>query len=170
MTTVELECEICYKKFNRKISEYNRNKKKDRRIYCSLKCGGKANYQHISEWAGKYNDNLRKGSIKDEWSDFRLHLRRVRRRNKEWNVTLEDLKHLWIAQQGVCQYTGVELTHPHNHGINDPLYTASLDRIDSTRGYVKGNIQFISIAANFAKGQMTHEDMIRFCELIKLTG
>lgn len=32
-------------------------------------------------------------------------------------------------------------------------FAPSLDRIDSTRGYVVGNVQFVCTAANFAKGQ-----------------
>jgi myo-inositol catabolism protein IolC len=43
---------------------------------------------------------------------------------------------------------------------------ASLDRVDSTKGYIVGNIQFISAAANMAKNNMTHEQMIEFCKII----
>jgi hypothetical protein len=43
---------------------------------------------------------------------------------------------------------------------------ASLDRIDSSKGYIKGNIQFISITCNYAKSDMSHEEMLTFCETI----
>jgi hypothetical protein len=45
------------------------------------------------------------------------------------------------------------------------MYKASLDRIDSSLGYIIGNIQFISATANL--GSMTHVEMIMFCKLIR---
>ena len=33
-------------------------------------------------------------------------------------------------------------------------------------GYVKGNIQFISASANFAKNTMSHNEMVDFCKII----
>ena len=51
-----------------------------------------------------------------------------------------------------------------NH--NDPIYTASLDRIDSNKGYIKGNVQFISTAINYMKNNMSNEDTIKLCKII----
>ena len=47
-----------------------------------------------------------------------------------------------------------------------PLYTASLDRIDSSKGYEIGNVQFISTAINYMKNTMSHEDTLKLCEII----
>lgn len=51
-----------------------------------------------------------------------------------------------------------------NH--NNPIYTASLDRIDSSKGYEIGNIQFISTAINYMKNTMSHEDTLKLCKII----
>ena len=51
-----------------------------------------------------------------------------------------------------------------NH--NDPIYTASLDRIDSNKGYIKGNVQFISTAINYMKNNMSNEDTVKLCKII----
>ena len=51
-----------------------------------------------------------------------------------------------------------------NH--NNPIYTASLDRIDSSKGYVIGNVQFISTALNYMKNNMSHNDTIKLCNII----
>lgn len=40
---------------------------------------------------------------------------------------------------------------------------ASLDRIDSSKGYIKGNVQFVCHMANVAKNDYTYEQMIEFC-------
>lgn len=43
---------------------------------------------------------------------------------------------------------------------------ASLDRIDSSIGYVKGNIQFISLIAQFAKNDFSDTEVINFCKAV----
>ena len=66
----------------------------------------------------------------------------------------------------MCPYTGAKLIHPIRMKDEGLIYMASLDRIDSSIGYMKGNIQFISAAANLAKNNMSHEQMIEFCKII----
>ena len=90
-----------------------------------------------------------------------------KKRFKDFNLTLEYLKQLWEEQKGICPYTGIQLClaeYKANH--NDPIYTASLDRIDSSKGYTIGNVQFISTAINYMKNTMSHEETINLCNII----
>jgi hypothetical protein len=66
--------------------------------------------------------------------------------------------------KGICPYTDKLTTLRRNQQM---MYKASLDRIDSSLGYIIGNIQFISATANLGKGSMTHVEMIMFCKLIR---
>lgn len=43
----------------------------------------------------------------------------------------------------------------------------SVDRIDSTLGYVSGNIQFVSCALNLAKSTMSNDDALELIRLIR---
>jgi len=102
----------------------------------------------------------------DKYTGLREHFRRAKYRNQEVNITLDDLLEQWTKQDGICPYTGAKLIHPiriKNEGL---IYMASLDRVDSNIGYIKGNIQFISAAANLAKNNMIHKQMVEFCKLI----
>lgn len=63
------------------------------------------------------------------------------------NIEIKD-----IIVPEFCPYLGHKLRSSGRYS-NSP----SIDRIDSSKGYVKGNIQVISWEANQLKKQMTHE-------------
>lgn len=155
------ECNITFMKDG---SEVRRNYKLGRSNYCSLECSGKINSKHLNK--GDIN-NFKGKTRRDKYTGLREYLTRVRKRDKYFNITLDDLLEQWNKQNGVCPYTGISLVQPRD-GDDEVIYKkASLDRIDSTKGYIKGNIQFISASANYAKSTMSHEEMVEFCKLIK---
>jgi hypothetical protein len=111
---------------------------------------------------------------RDEYSPFRQHLKLARRRVKthgrECTITVEYLKNLWEKQDGRCPYTGWRLDNPETtaHWNCHQLHpsTASLDRIDSSLGYIPGNVQFVSVMANFAKRDFPEEKLLEFCQAV----
>jgi len=156
----------CGIEFLKDKSEIVRNKKIGRKNYCSRKCCGIDNHSHLNNYVEenvKYILPFTKGR-RDQFTGLREHFRRVKKRHHEYNIDLQDLLDQWEIQSGVCVYSGVKLVHPNEDGNN--INTASLDRIDSNLGYVKGNIQFISMSCNYAKNNMTHTEMLRFIDLI----
>lgn len=64
-----------------------------------------------------------------------------------------------------CPVFGVPLQSSQTNGKGDSDLSLSLDRIDSSKGYVKGNVRTISNRANKLKNNMT----ITECELILKT-
>lgn len=111
---------------------------------------------------------------RDEYSPFRQHLklarRRVKGKDRQCTITLQYLKELWEKQGGRCPYTGWELDNPETtkDWDNRPLHPrrASLDRIDSSLGYVPGNVQFVSVIANFAKCDFPEDVLLQFCKAV----
>jgi len=163
---IELVCEICSTTFKRVEKEYKRSQKKGRKSYCSRRCSGKGNIKNIPKEKIGNRDNLKRGSETDEFSPFRYHLRKTRSRNKEFNLTLEYLKEIWDIQKGICPYTGIQLKDWNYKTKSNSLYTASLDRIDSDKGYIKGNIQFVSKNINYMKNKLSHLETIELCKII----
>ena len=172
INTIELICDTCGKKFNRRKTEYNRCKKRGlKRVFCGFKCCGYGVVNNIPPELLGNCDNLITGSQPDIYSQFRWHLRNAKRRKKyECLITLEHLKCLWEQQEGKCPYTGWELKNLATMNYSDQLPLtpdrASLDRIDSSKGYIKGNVQFVSYMAQCAKNRFGEEDLINFCEAV----
>lgn len=174
MSKIDVVCENCNDTFERERGEHNRNQKRGRMTFCSLSCScaylnkhkllNNHNINHYNNFGGKY------GKVRDEYTPFRWFLRCANRRRKEVDITLEYLKKLWEEQKGICPYTGWDLVLPDCtsgwKSVNDKTQRASLDRIDCSRGYVEGNVQYVSFMANIAKGDMTDNEMFKFCEAV----
>lgn len=90
------------------------------------------------------------------------HGAQKRARDIEFNISLEYLDSLWVAQNGRCAYTGQTL----EIGGSGEETTASLDRIDSSGGYVEGNVQFVHKTINKMKFDLTEEEFKNLCKMV----
>lgn len=163
MKTTKCLCSYCGTSFDKPTNEYNRRIAKNSNLYCSRRCTGKALYVNFGDKV-----NTKPPINTGKANPFKYYLRNCKKRFQEVNIDLEYLENLWDEQKGICPYTHVSLVlNNHSHRHSDIRYTASLDRIDSSKGYIKGNIQFISMAVNFMKHTMSHEDLVEF--LLQIT-
>lgn len=96
------------------------------------------------------------------------HMRNIKagatRRGLEFSVTKEYLWNLFEAQGRCCALTGVALIfgrvyYPHET-------TASLDRIDSSKGYSEGNVQWVLKSVNKIKMDLEQWYFIELCHLV----
>lgn len=175
MSKITLSCDTCNKEFEKSRNEYNRRIRlgKDK-FYCSLSCSGKnpENVKHIVATKSGYPVWEHNPKKHDEYSKFRPILRVCRQRNKDFDLTLNYLKELWESQNGICPFTGFELEARTYDGKSDnPLNirSASLDRIDNSKGYVKGNVRFVSVMYNFARNKFSDENVIEFAQAVTRT-
>ena len=83
-------------------------------------------------------------------------------RGLEWSLTPEDIWEVYIAQGGVCALSGL----PIGWAEVGPNHTASLDRIDSSRGYTVDNIQLVHKDVNFMKQSYSQEYFLELCKKI----
>ena len=100
---------------------------------------------------GRYYSYYKKGALK---------------RNIEWNITLEDMHDEYIKQNKKCIYTGIELDISANTVQSRTANNASLDRIDSNFGYIKGNIQWVYKPINILKNTLTHNEFVKLCIMV----
>ena len=86
------------------------------------------------------------------------------RRNISFAVSMEDLWNQYQKQEGKCALTGLDLTLTNSNHLRDQ--TASLDRIDSSKGYTTDNIQWAHKHANKMKMDLQEEDFFRIVKQI----
>lgn len=161
---IETFCNTCGNKFMKDLSEVIRNQQLKRNNYCSRSCSGKFHIERLKTYEKPKGKGIRKNNPLAPLKEF---IRRVQKRKFETDLDVEYLKQLWENQNGLCIYSKVQLILPSIRIKSQYLYTASLDRIDSSKGYIKGNVQFISIAMNYLKNKMTYLEMLETLKIIK---
>jgi hypothetical protein len=80
-------------------------------------------------------------------------------RNLEFNLDVED-----IVIPEYCPLLGIKLTFVFSKETRHSYY--SIDRIDSSKGYIKGNVQIISLRANTMKNDATNDELLIFARNI----
>jgi len=88
----------------------------------------------------------------------------AKRRNIKFSLKIKDLWDLFLKQERRCALTGIELNFRSRIDTYDG--TASLDRIDSSKGYILSNVQWVHKDVNYMKQDLSQKDFIRLCYLI----
>lgn len=89
------------------------------------------------------------------------------KRGLKWDLDYETLQSIYINQDGKCAISGEKLSFervPRKSKESRTLMT--IDRIDNSRGYLKDNIQFVTLQVNQAKSSYSMEDLLIMCENI----
>lgn len=89
------------------------------------------------------------------------------KRGYNFDITIEYGWDLFCEQKGKCAYSDLQLYFPSDdEGIHRT--NVSLDRIDSSKGYEIGNVQWVHRAINHLKCQIPHELFIQTCNLVAI--
>lgn len=95
-------------------------------------------------------DSYRKGAI---------------RRGLVFDISIEDMWNQFIKQDRKCALTGLDIIFAPTRD-RELERTASLDRIDSRKGYILDNIQWLHKDLNAMKWDFTEDYFIEMCRLI----
>ncbi len=152
-----------YIECNADLSMFTKNKK-----FC-VDCYSKRRKQYCTEWKRK-NWQEKPGYADAMNAKRRQHYTAFRERNLlakarqratasglDFNIEESD-----IVIPDICPVLKEPL-------VSNTRYAPSLDRIDPSRGYVKGNVQVISRRANTMKNDATEKDLRLFAEWVRET-
>jgi hypothetical protein len=119
------------------------------------KCDRRANYTGVGELSGTYFSAI-KANAKTRGIQFKL--------------TASFLWHLFMAQDRCCALSGLPLNFAPvgklAHTLRPKEQTASLDRIDSSKGYVVGNLQWVHKNLNYMKGELSDPEFFQLCQKV----
>jgi hypothetical protein len=175
MSNTKVKCAECEIEFEKRTADYNRTERKGLRHFCSRSCSViTGNKEMPKERRRQCGEKIKvySGNRKDEYSPFRLYLGKGRAylKNHHNELTPKCLKEIWEEQRGICPYTGIQMILPKTSAEWNihSLKKASLDRIDSSKGYSKENVEFVCMAINLAKNSFTRDEMKEF--LLEIGG
>ena len=118
--------------------------------------------EHYREYLKSYRQKFGRKEDRDLLSRLKSLLVGARnRRSFDFSIDLEHLLLLWKNQNGLCAYSKLPLTIEANQ-----QNIVSLDRIDSSKGYVVGNVQLVCRAINEMKMDRTENMFIYLCSLV----
>jgi hypothetical protein len=141
---------------------------------CSCDCGKKT---LRSEWMLRQYDvpscgcaNRRKKSEHRLWggagemsgTKWGVIRNGARARGIQFEIDMEYAWSVFESQDGRCVYTGLKLEFGESSKCQDQG-TASLDRIDSSIGYVEGNVQWVHMNINKMKLNLPEDRFLELC-------
>lgn len=121
---------------------------------CSHKIGGLKNWKGTKDISGNYYRQLKHGA---------------KRRNHQFNITIEYLQDLLEKQNFKCALTKLPIVCSRSFEKRLKTYseqTASVDRINNNIGYIEGNVQWVHKDINWMKQDYSNLDFINYCILV----
>lgn len=140
---------------------------------CCKECRSRINYNIAKEQGKKVGFiKLRHEGVGNFTKTAYNHFKNsAKKRNINWSdeLTIEYLYELLIKQNKKCALTGlpIDLTESRkNSNVNFKLMTASIDRIDSSKGYEPNNVQWVHKDINRMKWIFPQNQFIEMCQLV----
>jgi hypothetical protein len=86
---------------------------------------------------------------------------RAKKKNIPCTISKEDLRQKFNETDWKCAISKIPVTMKHHD-----RFKASIDRIDSSKGYTLDNIQIVAACVNMAKSAGTDKELIEMCKAI----
>ena len=133
-------------------------------------CGTDMKRGKISNCGCTKNKQSKNGQWKGHeglWGKTLYHYKHsAKKRNITFKVSIKYLWDQYLKQDKKCPYTGIDLILESKNSISRTPSNSSLDRIDSTKGYIEGNVQWVFKKINLLKSDLSEKEFIELCTLV----
>lgn len=167
-TTIELECSECGKPTVKLLADHKTNLKRGSLPFCSRPCS--------AHYFNRTLPSFRHGGRKEhQYGPFKRLANgaknRAKRKGIECSVDAKFLSELWATQKGVCPYTGIQMAllkyDTSKRTIAGGPNQVSVDRKDSSMGYIPENVELVCLSVNYGKNGYSREQMMEFFQSVK---
>jgi len=120
-----------------------------------------------SEYAKKNSDRIKAYHANKRVSSPLINIKdsvRNALNRRGGDITAEYVMSVWIEQNGKCALSGIDMTWGYRGKSHTPPTSFSIDRIDQTIGYYKGNVRLVCHAINSFRGSMTDDEMLHMAK------
>ena len=150
------------------------------KVPCKCKCGKESLIDAYTLAKGKsrsciscFNSN-NNGANNNSWkgykdipaSWFTRFRNYAKKKGNCFEISLEDVWKVYEKQNKKCSLSGLNIGFKRVGINNHAAYTASLDRIDSKKGYSVDNIQLVHKDINIMKNAFDQDYFIQMCKAI----
>lgn len=118
--------------------------------------------QRTKSRSGNYNWTGHQEIHGKWWGDVK---RGAKNRKHDFEIKIEDMWDLFLKQERKCALSGVPIKFSQTTRSWIET-TASIDRIDSEKGYIMSNVQWVHKTVNLMKQSMSQNDFINMCHKI----
>ena len=92
--------------------------------------------------------------------------KKCKKRNLEFNITENEIFEILEKQNFKCALSGVNIIFGETATNHKKNTTASIDRIDNSKGYTKENIQIVHKIINIMRNKFEIHEYINWCNLV----
>ena len=147
----ETRCKICRNKYA--AIQRDKHREKTNKKYVERYHSDEEFRNHRLD-TGKKSNKKSRLEHPEKWI---LHSAKTRAKEKGWEFNLDESD---IIIPKICPILEIDLLPG---GVGKQTFNSpSIDRIDSTKGYIKGNIRIISLRANMMKNDASLQELQKF--------
>lgn len=137
---------LCLCKCGNEVYATTTDLRKNKTTQCK-ECCSEQQYKGCGELSASFFSQIRGGATQ---------------RGLELEVDIYFLWDLFLKQNRKCAYTGLDIVLDKDKS----KITASLDRTDSSKGYLKDNVKWVHKTINKMKQNLSEEEFLIFCDLV----
>lgn len=180
--------DMLHQRFGRLVPQkwriYKSGEQKRVQYFCKCDCGAERwiyknaiTQRSMSASCGCARKEAQKVAMRRIW-DARQEISRIVLRTRHWrqivnnadtrghelSISMEQAQKIYNLQQGRCALSGLPIFFQEK--TKNAGWTASLDRIDSSAGYVMGNLQWVHKDVNLMKQAFSQARFAELCQLV----
>jgi hypothetical protein len=140
---------------------------------CDCDCGNKKIvsfrdlfYGNVKSCGCYRKERQRPTTISAIMSTFNRLRKTAKIRNISFDLDPQDIIDVYDKQEKKCYFTGIFVYFTKHLSYTRLLQNASVDRIDNSKGYIKGNIQIVHKLVNRMRNCCSNKEFINICNII----